>query len=268
MTAKTVKKEQKHKTITQAFLEFKPSLEEYKTALIDSFTEIKNRIQTLTDLGPQCFRMMNGLEEKIIFQINDDYPLYAEALAELNDMIDDSMKEAEKIREEYKPFLEVLEMSIEKYIETKLGSSSSAKNLNVERCSEILSNLRDMEEELKHKGNETNLRMFSISTKELRTKIKDAISGIIKKMLDKMAKYCEKRTKDILGEKDEFMVILKAEIGDDFGKYDKLQQKLTKIDGFIKEKEAELNNVDQVINSIEDQKHLEVKPARKFIFNN
>ncbi|MCQ2815733.1 MAG: AAA family ATPase, partial [archaeon] len=264
LITKKISKEERHKKIETKELEFKPSLTECKDALIEAFTEIKNRIITLTDLGPQCFRMLQFLEEKVIFELNDDYPLYKQALDELNAMIDDSITEAEKIREEYKPFLEVLELSEKQYIETKLGKSES-KLLDVGKCSEILRNLREMEEQLKHKVTETDLRMFRISTLDLKQEIEKKISSLILQMLEKMSKHCEEKTKKIDVDKKKMLDVLKMDIGDDFKKYDELQRLIVTINDFITEKVSELRNVDDVLEQIEEQKHLDIKPAELYM---
>ena len=92
-----------------------------KNSLLKSFVQIKDMItKEIKNLSGLCFKLVD-IEDKKIFVLNDDYPLYKQALDELTDIIDKSIELAEKERAEYKIFMEILKDSVEGFVKSKIG---------------------------------------------------------------------------------------------------------------------------------------------------
>ena len=166
---------------------FKPSLEEIKSSLVKSFTQIKDMItKEIKNLCGLCFKLVD-IEDKKIFVLNDDYPLYKQALDELNEIIDKSIELAENERKEYKIFMEILKDSVEGYVKSKIGDAKETKkNLNVDKCTEILDRLDELTDILNSKKSEMNIRLFFIDSNQIKEDINKRIGEVRKLMLQRM----------------------------------------------------------------------------------
>jgi hypothetical protein len=106
---------------------FKPSLEEIKSNLLNSFTQIKDMVsKEIKNLSGLCFKLVD-IEDKKIFTLNEDYPLYKQALEELTEIIDKSIKLAEIEKQEYDIFMEILKDSVEGYVKVRIGDAKETK---------------------------------------------------------------------------------------------------------------------------------------------
>ena len=155
---------------------FKPSLEEIKTNLLKSFTQIKDMVsKEIKNLSGLCFKLVD-IEDKKIFVLDEDYPLYKQALEELTDIIDKSIKLAEAEREEYNIFMEILKDSVEVYVKTRIGDAKETKkNLNVDKCTEILDRLDELTDILNSKKSEISVRLFYIDSNKIKEDINKRI---------------------------------------------------------------------------------------------
>ena len=233
---------------------FKPALNEIKNSLVNSFTQIKDMVsREIKNLSGLCFKLVD-IDDKKIFSLEDDYPLYAQALSELNELIDNSIEEAEKKRKEFDEFMEILMEPTEVYVKGKIGEEEETKkNLNVEKCTEVLDRLAELTDLLHSKETDINCRLFYISTSSIKESIEQAIENIKKLMLRRMGEYCRARTDELENQNKEKMEKLEEETLD-IDQYKNLFDLLATIPEFVKIKNEELKNVDKILNQIERQK--------------
>ena len=238
---------------------FKPSLEDIKTNLLKSFTQIKDMVsKEIKNLSGLCFKLVD-IEDKKIFVLNDDYPLYKQALEELTDIIDKSIKLAEAEREEYNIFMEILKDSVEVYVKTRIGDAKETKkNLNVDKCTEILDRLDELTDILNSKKSEISVRLFYIDSNKIKEDINKRIGEIRKLMLQRMGDYCIDRTDELEHQNKEKMDKLKEETTN-IDQYKNLFDLLATIPDFVKIKNEELKNVDKILTKIEQQKFDSIK---------
>ena len=240
---------------------FKPSLEECKESLMGALTEIKKIIsEEIKNLAPLCFKLVDVKDDKI-FLLDDDYPLYKQAVDELNAIIDYSINEAELKRKEYEEFTEILEESSEMYVRNSVGGEKETKkNLDVTKCTEVLDRLNYFTNLLNSKETEINLRLFRISTEEIKQDINDKISEITKIMIDRMDGYCTDRTKELQDQNQEKIAVIQKEV-QNIDEYKSLYDLLATIPDFVKVKKEELTNVGKILVIIESQKYESCKKA-------
>ena len=238
---------------------FKPSLEEIKSSLLKSFTQIKDMItKEIKNICGLCFKLVD-IEDKKIFVLNDDYPLYKQALDELNEIIDKSIELAENERKEYKIFMEILKDSVEGYVKSKIGDAKETKkNLNVDKCTEILDRLDELTDILNSKKSEMNVRLFFIDSNQIKEDINKRIGEVRKLMLQRMGDYCIDRTDELEQQNKEKMDKLKEET-QNIDQYKNLFDLLATIPDFVKVKNEELKNVDKILTKIEQQKFDSIK---------
>ncbi len=238
---------------------FKPSLEEIKSNLLKSFTQIKDMVsKEIKNLSGLCFKLVD-IEDKKIFVLDEDYPLYKQALEELTDIIDKSIKLAEAEREEYNIFMEILKDSVEIYVKTRIGDAKETKkNLNVDKCTEILDRLDELTDILNSKKSEISVRLFYIDSNKIKEDINKRIGEIRKLMLQRMGDYCIDRTDELEHQNKEKMDKLKEETTN-IDQYKNLFDLLATIPDFVKIKNEELKNVDKILTKIEQQKFDSIK---------
>ena len=238
---------------------FKPSLEEIKSSLLKSFTQIKDMItKEIKNLSGLCFKLVD-IEDKKIFLLDDDYPLYKQALDELTEIIDESIKLAENEREEYTIFMEILKDSVEGFVKAKIGDAKETKkNLNVDKCTEILDRLDELTDILNSKKSEVNIRLFYINSNKIKEDINKRIGEVRKLMLQRMGDYCIDRTDELEQQNKEKMDKLKEETTN-IDQYKNLFDLLATIPDFVKVKNEELKNVDKILTKIEQQKFDSIK---------
>ena len=191
---------------------FKPSLEEIKSNLLNSFTQIKDMVsKEIKNLSGLCFKLVD-IEDKKIFTLNEDYPLYKQALEELTEIIDKSIKLAEIEKQEYDIFMEILKDSVEGYVKVRIGDAKETKkNLNVDKCTEILDRLDELTDILNSKKSEISVRLFHIDSNKIKEDINKRIGEIRKLMLQRMGDYCIDRTDELEHQNKEKMDKLKEE---------------------------------------------------------
>ena len=238
---------------------FKPSLEDIKKNLLKSFTQIKDMVtKEIKNLSGLCFKLVD-IEDKKIFILDEEYPLYKQALEELTDIVDKSIKLAEEEREEYKIFMEILKDSVEGYVKTRIGDAKETKkNLNVDKCTEILDRLDELTDILNSKKSETSVRLFYINSNQIKEDINKRIGEIRKLMLQRMGDYCIDRTDELEHQNKEKMDKLKEETTN-IDQYKNLFDLLATIPDFVKIKNEELKNVDKILTKIEQQKFDSIK---------
>ena len=238
---------------------FKPSLEEIKTNLLKSFTQIKDMVsKEIKNLSGLCFKLVD-IEDKKIFSLNEDYPLYKQALEELTEIVDKSIKLAEIERQEYDIFMEILKDSVEVYVKTRIGDAKETKkNLNVDKCTEILDRLDELTDILNSKKSEISVRLFHIDSNKIKEDINKRIGEIRKLMLQRMGDYCIDRTDELEHQNKEKMDKLKEETTN-IDQYKNLFDLLATIPDFVKVKNEELKNVDKILTKIEQQKFDSIK---------
>ena len=234
---------------------FKPSLEECKTSLVGALTEIKKIIGSeIKNLATLCFKLVD-IEDTKIYTLEDDYPLYVQAQKELNDLIDFNINEAEIKRKEYEEFTEILEESSEQFVRNNIGGEKETKkNLDVVKCTQVLDKLNSLKELLNTKETEINLRLFRVSTEEIKKNINDKISEITKIMIDRMDGYCTDRTKELQDQNAEKIQKIQKEV-QNIDEYKSLYDLLATIPDFVKIKKEELTNVGKILVIIESQKY-------------
>ena len=238
---------------------FKPSLEDIKKNLLKSFTQIKDMVsKEIKNLSGLCFKLVD-IEDKKIFVLDEDYPLYKQALEELTDIIDKSIKLAEAERQEYDIFMEILKDSVEVYVKTRIGDAKETKkNLNVDKCTEILDRLDELTNILNSKKSEVSVRLFYIDSNKIKEDINKRIGEIRKLMLQRMGDYCIDRTDELEHQNKEKMDKLKEETTN-IDQYKNLFDLLATIPDFVKIKNEELKNVDKILTKIEQQKFDSIK---------
>lgn len=234
---------------------FRPSLEECKSSLLGALTELKAIIGSeIKNLATLCFKLVD-IEDTKIFTLEDDYPLYVQAQKELEDLIDYNNNEAEIKRKEYEEFTEILEESSEQYVRNNIGGEKETKkNLDVTKCTQVLDRLNELKNLLNTKETEINLRLFRISTEEMKKNINDKISEITKIMIDRMDGYCTDRTKELQDQNAEKIAKIQKEVKD-IDEYKSLYDLLATIPDFVKVKKEELTNVGKILFIIESQKY-------------
>ena len=238
---------------------FKPSLEEIKSNLLNSFTQIKDMVsKEIKNLSGLCFKLVD-IEDKKIFILNEDYPLYKQALEELTEIIDKSIKLAEIEKQEYDIFMEILKDSVEGYVKVRIGDAKETKkNLNVDKCTEILDRLDELTDILNSKKSEISVRLFHIDSNKIKEVINKRIGEIRKLMLQRMGDYCIDRTDELEHQNKEKMDKLKEETTN-IDQYKNLFDLLATIPDFVKVKNEELKNVDKILTKIEQQKFDSIK---------
>ena len=248
------KKEGKKGKDNNVSIVFKPTMETLKSTLLHSFTQIKDMIsKEIKNLSGLCFKLVD-IEDKPIFVLNDDYPLFAEAFQELTEIIDKSIELAEKERQDYEIFMEVLKDSVEGFVKSKIGDQKETnKNLNVDKCTEILDRLDELTDILNAKKSEMNARLFHINTSKIKQAVNKRIGEVRKLMLYRMGEYCLDRTKELERQNKEKMEKLQEETTN-IDQYKNLFDLLATISDFVKVKTEELKNVDKILTKIEQQK--------------
>ena len=201
-----------------------------------------------------CFKLVD-IEDTKIYTLEDDYPLYVQAQKELNDLIDFNINEAEIKRKEYEEFTEILEESSEQFVRNNIGGEKETKkNLDVVKCTQVLDKLNSLKELLNTKETEINLRLFRVSTEEIKKNINDKISEITKIMIDRMDGYCTDRTKELQDQNAEKIQKIQKEV-QNIDEYKSLYDLLATIPDFVKIKKEELTNVGKILVIIESQKY-------------
>ena len=128
------------------------------------------------------------------------------------------------------------------------------KNLDVSKCTQVLDRLNELKNLLNTKETEINLRLFRISTEEMKKNINDKISEITKIMIDRMDGYCTDRTKELQDQNAEKIAKIQKEVKD-IDEYKSLYDLLATIPDFVKVKKEELTNVGKILFIIESQKY-------------
>ena len=178
---------------------------------------------------------------------------------EKNKKLDKSIKLAEEEREEYKIFMEILKDSVEGYVKTRIGDAKETKkNLNVDKCTEILDRLDELTDILNSKKSEISVRLFYIDSNKIKEDINKRIGEIRKLMLQRMGDYCIDRTDELEHQNKEKMDKLKEETTN-IDQYKNLFDLLATIPDFVKIKNEELKNVDKILTKIEQQKFDSIK---------
>ena len=238
---------------------FKPSLEEIKNNLLKPFTQIKDMVsKEIKNLSGLCSKLVD-IEDKKIFVLDEDYPLYKQALEELTEIIDESLKLAEAEREEYNIFMEILKDSVEVYVKTRIGDAQETKtNLNVDKCTEILDRLDELTDILNSKKSKISVRLFYIDSNKIKEEINKRVGEKRKLMLQKIGDYCIDRTDELEHQNKEKMDKLKEETTN-IDQYKNLFNLLATIPDFAKIKNEELKNVDKILTKIEQQKFDSIK---------
>ena len=159
-----------------------------------------------------------------------------------------------KKRKEFDEFMEILSDPTELYVKGKIGEEEETKkNLNVEKCTEVLDRLAELTDLLHSKETDINSRLFYISTSSIKESIEQAIENIKKLMLRRMGEYCRARTDELENQNKEKMEKLEEDTLD-IDQYKNLFDLLATIPEFVKIKNEELKNVDKILNQIERQK--------------
>jgi dynein heavy chain len=248
------KKEGKEKDSKHSKYEivFEPKLEDFGHHFLKSFVIIKDIIARITDLMSQSIKVVE-LEKKQVFYLTDDYPVYSDARKLLEEILENSKKEARKRREEFKIYEKLLSTTAESYVTSKLGDKHiTNKKLNIEKCEEMLIKFYQMDKEVDLLESEINLRMFRIYSDEIKQGIKERIDQIKLAIIERMKAYSNSRMHDLQKESEGKIKILSGD-PEDINRYKELYDILQGTPEYVDQKKQELKNVGDIIEIIERQ---------------
>ena len=240
---------------------FEPKLQEFSNNLFLSFRQIKDVINKISDLMSQSMRVIE-LDRKNIFELNDDYEIYANSLKELNFIYEQGETEAKAVRESFKKYEKLLARSVDSYINKKLGTREKTdKNLDIEKCKQLLEKFSSKLREVQSLESEINLRLFRIRTNDIKASLVDKITLIKNGIVERMTHYSLSRMKDLHNESEERKKILNEDPGD-INHYKILYDIIQDTVYFVETKKKELYNIDQIIQINENQ----LSPVSNILF--
>lgn len=158
---------------------FDPPLGDFKDMLTKSFTHINDVISKIIDLMSLSVKVIELVPRKI-FDLKADYPIYAKAFGELNEIIEVAKKQAKGVKERYSKFERLLTETPDNYVKNKIGEKTKTQtNLDIEECKKLLMELYELGKGIDESEQEIDLKMFRIQTDEIRATIKDKIKVIV-----------------------------------------------------------------------------------------
>lgn len=227
-------------------LKFDERIANYKKTVKNCYSHIINIFNSINNLKCTFVRSLSITPQKILI-IDENYPLYAKGLQEIDQIFKEAEEEAEKVKNTYSEFKEVLETSANSWIKAKLGNKSSISTFeDVNVCKKILEYLGSLKKKISTMPTVINLNMFSIKTKSAADKIINKINDITKKLIDDyMYQYTNICIKKLIEESAERIKELEK-VPEDFDQYEKLFKTHSNTNSFLKKKNEELGNIEQI----------------------
>lgn len=158
---------------------FDPPLKNFQEKLISSYTHIKDVVSKLLDLTSLSIKVIE-LPHKKIFDLDDNYPIYKNGLAELTEIIEVGKKQAKEVKDRFNKFEKLLTQTPDNYVKGKIGEKAKNQtNLDIDECKKLLLFLYNMGKEIDESESEINIKMYRIHTDEIKVSIKEKIKAIV-----------------------------------------------------------------------------------------
>lgn len=172
-------------------IKYNPSSYDYDIELLEAFKHLKTVINKIQDLMSSSI-MLTKLPEKKVFELTDDYPLYAECYNELKEISKINSDELRKIKDQFKPYENLLFYTPGDYVKISIkGMKKQAEErgepvsdeFNVDYYSQFLEKLYQKDKDLDLIENVINLLMYRVQTDELKNDIRVRITEIKKEAM-------------------------------------------------------------------------------------